>query len=64
MSGEIIVDVKIYGDFFGNGEISELESALKNNNINNLELTLKNLSVNNYINKMTNAEFLAYLLDR
>lgn len=63
MSAEIISDVKIHGDFFGNGEISVLEKALKNTSVNDLEITLKNISIDSYIHKMTNAEFISLILN-
>lgn len=49
-----IQSIRIYGDFFGNGDISALESSLVGLPLNKqLETTLRTLPVSSYINGIT-----------
>jgi lipoate-protein ligase A len=57
-----IADIKIYGDFFGNGEISELEQRLKGIRLDdNLEKILEGLEIEKYMQGI-HASDLAQLL--
>ncbi|TCU68136.1 lipoate-protein ligase A [Tissierella praeacuta] len=61
----IIVDISIYGDFFGEEDIKELELALigAKHSMDELENQLKNISVDKYIKGLSNKEFIKGLLD-
>ena len=53
-----ITDIKIYGDFFGGGDISELENALKDERLDeDLDKRIdKKIDVDYYINGMTSED--------
>ena len=52
-----IVDIKFFGDFFGNGEIEDLEKALQGVILDNvLEEKLEALNLDEYMNGITPAE--------
>ena len=49
-----ICDIRIYGDFFGNGEISELEDKIRGMKMDqNLKENLNQLNVGYYMNGIT-----------
>ncbi len=58
LSGDVIKSIKITGDFFGQGDVSDLQNHLKNTAISNLENALKGVCVSNYILGMTSREFI------
>lgn len=59
--GEAIADIHIGGDFFGDGDIRELETALRGAELRTLGELLSKIDVNAYIHGMTSKE-LAELL--
>lgn len=61
MSNEIIKSVKILGDFFGNSDISVLESALISKKLSELDRVILPLNISQYIFGMTNEEFLLHI---
>ena len=58
LSGDVIKSIKITGDFFGQGDVSDLQNHLKNTAISNLENALKGVCVSNYILGMTDVELI------
>lgn len=56
MSGDIISDVKIYGDFFGTKDISELSAKLSGNSIDKIDKILKDIKLSDYILGMTSGD--------
>ena len=62
MSNEIIKELKIFGDFFGLLDISELEKVLRNTTLSDIESALAKIDVNDYILGMTNNEFCRHIL--
>jgi lipoate---protein ligase len=56
----IIEDCKIYGDFFGVGEVSEIEEKLKNIRYekNEIETALADVEIPHYFGKVTKDEFI------
>lgn len=61
----IIADVSIYGDFFGEESVKELENALigKKHTMEDIEKALENIIVDNYIKGLSKEEFIKGLLD-
>ena len=61
----IMTNVSIYGDFFGEGNIKELESALTGvkHNMEELENILKDINIGEYIRGLSTKEFIEGLLD-
>ena len=61
----IIKEISIYGDFFGEKDIKELESILVGvkHSMFELENSLKDTQVDKYIKGLSQAEFLEGLLD-
>ncbi|WP_313756751.1 lipoate--protein ligase [Tissierella sp.] len=61
----IIVDISIYGDFFGEENIRELELALigTKHSMDELENQLKDINIDKYIKGLSNKEFIKGLLD-
>ncbi len=55
--GEIITDISIFGDFFGNTEIEELCEKVKGKKISELKET----DVHSYISGMTDSQFIDFL---
>ena len=49
MSNDIIKDIKISGDFFGNAPVSELEAVISGVEKSGLADILKNIDTENYI---------------
>ena len=60
-----INEIRFYGDFFGQKEISELEAMLRGIDFeqNTISRLLKDIAIEQFIHQMTNAEFLALLFD-
>ena len=56
MSGDIISDIKIYGDFFGTKDLSELSAKISGNNISAIDKILENTNLSDYILGMTSGE--------
>lgn len=56
MSGDIISDVKIYGDFFGTKDLSELSAKISGNSISEIDKILENTNLSDYILGMTSGE--------
>ena len=56
MSGDIISDVKIYGDFFGSKDLSELSAKISGNNIDTIDKILEDIKLSDYILGMTSGE--------
>jgi lipoate---protein ligase len=56
----VIEDCKIYGDFFGVGEVSEIEEKLKNIRYekNEIEKALADVEIPHYFGKVTKDEFI------
>ena len=63
MNGNIISDIKIYGDFFGTKDVSELCEILHGHNINMIDENIKSINLSDYILGM-NAEQLLKLIKR
>ena len=63
-SGQI-ENISIYGDFFGEKSIKELEEKLigVKHNINDLEAVLNTININDYIHGLSEKEFIEGLLD-
>ena len=61
MSNDIISEIKIYGDFFGNSDIAELEQILKNTSVSNIKNIIKNITIEDYILGMTNELFIEHI---
>ncbi|MBU5424900.1 lipoate--protein ligase [Tissierella pigra] len=63
-SGQI-ENISIYGDFFGEKNIKELEEKLigVKHNINDLEAVLNTININDYIHGLSAKEFIEGLLD-
>ncbi len=61
----LIEAVKIYGDFFGLGDISDLEEALKGVKFERQSFTkvLETLDLNKYLGKITQEEIIAMIFD-
>lgn len=64
MQGEKITDIKIRGDFFGIGDISELEGLLCGKNTAELEKILSNTDCQKYIYGMTGETLLEHILSK
>ncbi len=60
MSGDIISNIKIHGDFFGVADIEELEEKIKGRTIAEIS-AIKNLDIFRYISGMQNDEFITFL---
>ncbi len=60
MSGDVISDIKIRGDFFGNREISEIYEHIIGQNINEFGF-VDDISIDDYIFGMSNEEFIELL---
>lgn len=62
----ILENIKIYGDFFGVGEISELEDKLRGTRyeMNAVSEVLREVDLNHYFGKLTPEQFLALLFHR
>ena len=58
MSNETISDIKIFGDFFGVKDISEVEELLRGSRISEIQTLISSVSLNDYILGMTNSEFI------
>jgi len=56
----VIEGCKIYGDFFGVGDVSEIENVLKNTRYekNELERVLADVDTTYYFGKVSKEEFL------
>ncbi len=60
----VITDIGIYGDFFGNGDISDLTEAIKGSKMNEEILAkLKTMDLNNYIKGLTAEELYDLLIN-
>ena len=61
----IIKDISLYGDFFGEDNVKDLESILIGSKHNSLDLEkiLKDVKINKYIKGLCNDEFLQGILD-
>lgn len=58
MNGDMVSDIKIYGDFFGTKDVSELSAKLSGNSIDKIEKILENIKLSDYILGMTANDFL------
>ena len=56
MNGEVISDIKIFGDYFGILDIFALEEKIKGSNISDVEMVLRDINVSDYILGMTSYE--------
>lgn len=56
MNGDIISDIKIYGDFFGTKDLSELSAKISGNSISEIDKILENTNLSDYILGMTSGE--------
>ena len=61
MKNDIILEIKIFGDFFGTKEISELEKKLTGCSFSEIRGLLENISVNQYIFGISNDEFIEHI---
>lgn len=61
----IIKDIKIFGDFFGKNDISELEASLKNISHEKASISkaLSNIDINKYITNITLDELIGLLIE-
>ena len=59
-----IAEVKIFGDFFGVGEVSEIEAALcgKNHNETAIKEALAEFEIGNYFGKISEENLLEVLV--
>ena len=62
MSNDVIKGAKICGDFFGNGDISELEALLSGKRLAELSDVFSTFNINEYIFGMSIEEFLLHIL--
>ncbi len=60
MSGDIISNIKIYGDFFGMAEISDLEEKIKGKSLAQIS-SASDLDLSMYIAGMSDKEFFEFL---
>lgn len=59
-----IKEIRLFGDFFGNGDIAELENRLKGLTLDyNMEDSLRNVNAEDYINGITTQELIKLLRD-
>ena len=63
MVNETISDIKIYGDFFGVKDISEIEELFKNRSIEEISDLLNGITVSDYILGMSNQELISLIKD-
>ncbi len=63
MNGDIISDIKIYGDFFGTADVVRLESEIKGKNITDISLS-RSFDVSEYIAGMSYDEFIDFLTEK
>ena len=61
MTNDVIKKIKIYGDFFGVKDISELEWELENTALEKLEEKLSNIVIEDFIFGMTRQDFLTQI---
>ena len=61
-----IEKIKIYGDFFSNLNINELEDILNNEKfeIDYITEKLKNINISDYINGVNNDEFIKLMFEQ
>lgn len=57
MNGDIISDIKIFGDFFGTKNIDELCASLIGSDINSVDEKIISINISEYILGMTSSEF-------
>jgi len=59
----LIENCKIFGDFFGKGEIKDLEEKLQGikYDIEEVNIALKDVSIDEYLGRVTKEEFLQCL---
>ena len=62
MSNETVKELKIFGDFFGIGDISELEARLVNAGLSDIKYRLSEVDVSEYIFGMTNNDLCDQIL--
>ena len=64
IQGERIKAISCYGDFFGDGELSELSADLKDCPMREADIrsALKGVSIDQYVHNLSNEEFIAILL--
>lgn len=62
MSNETVKELKIFGDFFGIGDISELEARLVNAGLSDIKYRLSEVDVGEYIFGMTNNDLCDQIL--
>lgn len=62
MVNDKISKIKIYGDFFGNADVSEIEALLNGTHLTYLSEKLEKINISKYIFGMTNEEFIDLLV--
>lgn len=63
MSNDVIKNAKIYGDFFGSGDISIIENVLTGKRLSELNSAFLDFDISQYIFGMKNEEFLSHILN-
>lgn len=63
MSGDIIRNAKIYGDFFGNESVNVLENTLVGASIGDVKNVLSKTKISNFIHGMTTDDFVGLITE-
>ena len=61
IKNDVISDVKIEGDFFGNCEIRDLEGIIIGKSISKIDSLISGIEISDYIFGMTNEEFISLI---
>ena len=64
MKNDYIKTLHLYGDFFGEGDVSEIERALSGTELSRVEAVLTAFDVGRYVFGMTSAELLGLVLGK
>lgn len=62
MINDKIAEIKIFGDFFGNTDVSEIELLLNNTHLSELNIKLENINMSEYIFGMSTEAFVDLLI--
>ena len=63
MYGDVIRNVKIHGDFFGNEAIESLESIIVGTSIGGVKSKIADVKISSYVHGMTNEEFVNFIIE-
>ena len=62
LQNETVIALRVFGDFFGNKPISEIEVALQNTLKKDIKKKLSTIDVSEYISGMTNEAFIDFII--